>query len=215
MKSDELDQNLPEKISKDAFEDGSSWKPDGRNKEYNGDYYPPPVVLDSSEENMVTNGKNNTSARNQNTSFDKFVPSAPQNLPEHLYKPSVARNFPRPRVPSSPELIHKLQQQRKFFSPYPGRAVLVCVAALVSLSTPSRAPTFLTIPVQFVALAMIVLHILLVFIWLFGVNGAASKIYTPTEEEYNKIKDNFASSETVPVMPYERKEVFRQKVGSF
>ncbi|GJQ10593.1 hypothetical protein GpartN1_g2384.t1 [Galdieria partita] len=214
MKSD-IDtgnQNLSGKeFSKSPVDADPSWKSMGENTKHNGNPCPP-GASNPREEAQVKIGANSV---NQHSFVDRGVEVVSENVPDWLYRPAVARDFPRPKVPSSPELIHRYEQRRRFFSPYPGRAVLVCIGALVSLATPSRAPVFYSIPVQFVAISMIVLHVVLLFIWLFGVNGAAANLYTPTEEEYNKIVNGFASSETIPIMPAERKEDFGEKVGLF
>ncbi|GJD11476.1 hypothetical protein Gasu2_56110 [Galdieria sulphuraria] len=215
MKSDfdAVNQNLTgNEFPKSSLDGVSTWKPVGESSTHNDNTRPSPVSSNPSEEAPTSY---DTSSVNQLSSFDGLVESVSKKVPDWLYKPAIARDFPRPRVPSSPELIHRYEQRRKFFSAYPGRAVLVCIGALITLATPSRAPTFLTIPVQFVALSMIALHVILLFIWLFGVNGAAAHIYTPTEEEYNKIKDNLATPETMPILPAERRNEFGQKVGLF
>ncbi|EME29151.1 nucleobase:cation symporter-1, NCS1 family [Galdieria sulphuraria] len=208
MKSDfdAVNQNLTgNEFPKSSLDGVSTWKPVGESSTHNDNTRPSPVSSNPSEEAPTSY---DTSSVNQLSSFDGLVESVSKKVPDWLYKPAIARDFPRPRVPSSPELIHRYEQRRKFFSAYPGRAVLVCIGALITLATPSRAPTFLTIPVQFVALSMIALHVILLFIWLFGVNGAAAHIYTPTEEEYNKIKDNLATPETMPILPAERRNEF-------
>lgn len=193
-----------------SLDNNSSWKQSQDNTLNNNGESSPWFATTSSEDAFAAGaGANNASVGNQLSENGLY------NIPDWLYKYSVARDFPRPRVPVSPEIIHKYEQRRKFFSPYPGRAVLVCIGALITLTTPSKAPNFLTIPFQLVALSMIVLHVILLFIWLFGINGGAATIYTPTEEEYNKIKNKFAFSETMPITPAERQENFAQKVRSF
>eukprot|EP00871_Galdieria_phlegrea_P003148 jgi/Galph1/3834/GphlegSOOS_G2481.1 len=171
-------------------------------------------ALESFQDELKFNKNAILAATVQETTQDVLAYNDPSPN-DDLYGPRIERNCPQPRVEATREMVVREMQQKRFFGQNPGRACLVFIGAIVTLASPVHGFPYIIIPTQLIATFMILLHIRLLLVWLFGRDGGAANIYHPSQEEYDKVCDEFSLTDTTPTHPSERTEDFAQRVISF